>query len=463
MFSYIPSKYETSFRQNLHWLFVLRNLMLLAETFLIFISIYALYLDFPQRPLWWIVASITAVNIYTWLRLEDQTPVTEQEIFMQLVLDVFAITALLYPTGGASNPIIWVYLLPLMITTIMLPPIYAWYMVILTTTMYTILMVYNIPLPSIAPHLSHDSVVILSDTTHLNAHLEVLQQDHAISDKSYFNLHIFGMWFGFVFSAGLVAFFMAELAKTLKSRERSLAEARENALRNERVVALGTLAASAAHDMGTPLGTMAIIAHEITQDYNYCNNPDLYEKMSIIEEQITRCKDALSVMSASAGEMRAESGNVMFLSDYLDSVITQWRTHNVRTKLSFSIDADTGYERQVIAERTLTHALINILNNAAQATNPDLGIDFYTTWDREFATIKISDFGHGFPENFLKFAGLQPVISGKSGLGVGLFLSYSTLQRLGGKLEFINRPEGGAQVTITLPLLPDKEEKNDSE
>lgn len=125
-----------------------------------------MYLDFPQRPLWWIVASITAVNIYTWLRLEDQTPVTEQEIFMQLVLDVFAITALLYPTGGASNPIIWVYLLPLMITTIMLPPIYAWYMVILTTTMYTILMVYNIPLPSIAPHLSHDSVVILS-TPHI--------------------------------------------------------------------------------------------------------------------------------------------------------------------------------------------------------------------------------------------------------------------------------------------------------
>lgn len=449
MFSYVSSKSELSFRQNLRWLFVLRNLMLFSEAILIFISTNGLYLELPQRPLWWIVASIGAVNLYTWFRLEDQTPISEKEIFTQLVIDVFAITALLYPTGGASNPIIWVYLLPLMITAIMLPPIYAWYMVILTTTMYSMLMVYNIPLPSIAPHLSHSSSMTFSDMSHL----EMLEQAHVMSDQNYFNLHIFGMWFGFVFSAGLVAFFVVELAKTLKSRERSLAEARENALRNERVVALGTLAASAAHDMGTPLGTMAILTHELMGDYAYCNHPDLYEKMTIMEEQITRCKEALSVMSASAGEMRAESGNVMLISDYLDSVMTQWRTHNVRTKLQFIIDSNVKLTHKIIAERTLTHAFINILNNAAQATNSDLGIEFHATWDSQFATIKICDFGSGFSDDLLHFAGHQPVTSGKNGLGVGLFLSYSTLQRLGGKLEFTNRPTGGAQVTITLPLL----------
>ena len=457
MFSYVSSKSELSFRQNLRWLFVLRNLMLFGEIFLIFISIYGLYIELPQRPLWWIVASIAAINIYTWLRLEDETPVTAQEIFVQLVLDVLAITALLYPTGGASNPIIWVYLLPLMITAIMLPPIYAWYMVILTTTMYTILMVYNIALPSISPHLSHGSIIDLSEMSHL----EILEQAHVMRDQNYFNLHIFGMWFGFVFSAGLVAFFVVELAETLKSRERSLAEARENALRNERVVALGTLAASAAHDMGTPLGTMAIIAHDLMQDYSYCNHPDLYEKMSIIEEQINRCKQALSVMSESAGEMRAESGKIMLLSDYLESVITQWRTHNVRTKLNFVIDSEVNLNREIIAERTLTHALINVLNNAASVTNPDLGIEFHATWDRENTTIEICDFGLGFPDTLIKFAGKQPVISDKSGLGVGLFLSYSTLQRLGGKIELSNRTEGGARVTLTLPLLADKEENED--
>ena len=449
MFSYISSKSELSVRQNLKWLFVLRNLMLFSETFLIFVSIYGLQIHLPQRALWWIIASIAAVNIYTWLRLQDQTPVTTIEIFVQLVLDVIAITALLFPTGGASNPIIWVYLLPLMITAIMLPPSYAWYMVILTTSMYTMLMVYNIPLPSIAPHLNHTNI----NYADVSQQLDLVKQAHEIHDKNYFNLHIFGMWFGFVFSAGLVAFFVVELAKTLKARERSLAEARESALRDERVVALGTLAASAAHDMGTPLGTMAIITHELAQDYTYCNSPDLYEKISIIQDQIQRCKEALSVMSASAGEMRAESGNVMLLSDYLDDVIKQWRAHTVITKLNFFIDNNVDLDAKLIAERTLTHSIINILNNAAQATKPEFGIEFHASWNSQTAIFKICDFGHGFPDSIIEFAGQQPVISQKYGLGVGLFLSYSSLQRLGGQIQLTNREEGGARVTIILPLL----------
>ncbi|MDD5215671.1 MAG: ATP-binding protein, partial [Methylococcales bacterium] len=303
----------------------------------------------------------------------------------------------------------------------------------------------------------HNSHIVFSQMSQLDA----LELQHTLNDKNYFNLHIFGMWFGFVFSAGLVAFFVVELAKTLKIRERSLAQARENALRNERVVALGTLAASAAHDMGTPLGTMAIIAHELTQDYAYCNHPELYEKMSIIEEQINRCKEALSVMSASAGEMRAESGNIMLLSDYLDDVIKQWRTHKVGTKLNFFIDPNVDFEAKIIAERTLTHSLINILNNAAEATNPDLGVEFHAIWDKQSATIKIRDFGTGFPEHLLEFAGQHPTTSSKQGLGVGLFLTYSTLQRLGGTIDFENKKEGGAQVTLTLPLLHDETE-NDS-
>jgi two-component system sensor histidine kinase RegB len=213
--------------------------------------------------------------------------------------------------------------------------------------------------------------------------------------------------------------------------------------------------------MGTPLGTMAIIAHEISQDYSYCNHPDLYEKMTIIEEQINRCKEALSVMSASAGEMRAESGNVMLFSDYLDDVIKQWRTHKVGTKLNFFIDPHVDFDAKIIAERTLTHSLINILNNAAEATNSDLGVEFHATWDKDKATIKICDFGTGFPAHLLEFAGLHPMQSSKQGLGVGLFLTYSTVQRLGGELEFSNKNEGGAEVIIMLPLLNNGIKTND--
>ncbi|MGZ3873835.1 MAG: ATP-binding protein [Bacteroidia bacterium] len=455
MLSYASPKSEFSARQNLKWLFILRNLMIMSEVILIVLSVYGLNIRLPEQPLWLVILSIIVVNIYTSMRLQTEDPVTELEIFSQLVIDVFGITALLYLTGGASNPITWVFLLPLIITAIMLHQSYAWYMVILTTSMYTALMAYNIPLPSIEPHMPNPEMRY-SDTKNY----ELLQQVHAMSDTHYFNLHIFGMWFGFVFSAGLVAFFVVELAKTLKAQERNLAEARENALRDERVVALGTLAASAAHDMGTPLGTIAIVVHELEQEYPVHRFPDLQEKLLIMQQQIDRCKTALSVMSASAGEMRAESGSAMLLTDYIDEVINQWRTHKPTAKLCFFIDPDVAIRAKIVAELTLTHSIINILNNAAEASPPEKGIEFHAAWDSDYAVIKIKDFGPGLPPELIDFAGKQPVISKKRGLGVGLFLAYSTINRLGGKISLYNNESGGACAEITLPLL-NTENNND--
>ncbi|MBF6650463.1 ATP-binding protein [Methylobacter sp. BlB1] len=455
MLSHVSPKSEISARQNLKWIFILRNLMIVSEAGLVFLSIYGLNIRLPQEQLWLVILSIAAVNLYTWMRLKTEDPVTELEIFSQLAIDVFGIASLLYLTGGASNPIIWMFLLPLIITAIMLPQSYAWYMVILTTSMYTILIGYNIPLPSIEPHMPNPDLMPPE-----MAHYDTLQKMHAMSDKHYFNLHMFGMWFGFVFSAGLVAFFVVELAKTMRNQERYLAEARENALRDERVVSLGTLAASAAHDMGTPLGTIAIVAHELEQEYPIHRFPDLHEKVLIMKQQIERCKEALSVMSASAGEMRAESGRVMLLTDYIDNVLNQWRTHKPGVKLNFFIDPHVAVDAEIIAERTLTHSIINILNNAAEASRAEPGIEFHASWDRNHAHIRIRDYGPGLPPELIELAGKQPVISKTRGLGVGLFLTYSTINRLGGKINFYNVESGGACVEITLPLL--NREDNDA-
>ena len=423
-------------------------MMILGEVVLIILSVYGLKINLPEQQLWLVVLSSGAINLYTSMRLDTDEPVTELEIFTQISVDVFTIAALLYLTGGASNPITWVFLLPLIITAIMLPQAYAWYMVILTTSLYTMLIAFNIPLPSIEPHMPDPAMLNVNEESY-----RMLQNSHLMHDKSYFSLHMFGMWFGFVFSAGLVAFFVVELARTLRVQERSLAEARENALRDERVVALGTLAASAAHDMGTPLGTIAIVAHELEQEYPSHRYPDLNEKMLIMQQQINRCKEALSVMSASAGEMRAESGGVILLTDYIDDVIKQWRTHKPGAKLSFFIDPQVAINAKIIAERTLTHSLINILNNAAEASPTELGIEFHATWDLDNITIKIRDFGSGFSSEIVEFAGKQPVVSKKRGLGVGLFLTYSTINRLGGNINLTNSDSGGACVEITLPLL----------
>lgn len=443
MFTQLLPKSAISTFENLQWLFILRNIMLVSESLLIIVTIYGLEIKLPHISLWIVVLLTAAMNIYTWNRLQSDEPVTEAELFIQLVSDVLMIAVILYLTGGASNPLTWVFLVPLIITAIILPQFYAWHMVILTTALYTLLISYNIPLPSIEPHTLQSST--LSPIT--------IHTLHQMQDQEFFNLHIFGMWFGFVFSAGVVAFFVVELANTLRERERGLAEARENALRNERVVALGALAASAAHDMGTPLGTMAIVTHDMLSDYPAYRYPDLNRDLIILQQQILRCKQALSVMSASGGEMRAESGSSMSIVEYLDGVLNQWRSRNAATKLNLLINPPAQINAKIIAEQTLTHALMNILNNAAEVSPAQKGIDFHAEWDEQHLSLKIRDYGPGMPEKLLESIGQQPVNSDKQGLGVGLFLTCTTIKRLNGTIVFEVMPTGGTSVNIVLPLL----------
>lgn len=453
MLSHILPKAEISIRENLNWLYILRNLMLFAVIISVFIAVHGLDINLPMNQLWLAIFAISMLNLYTWLRLRTPEPVTEHEIFSQICMDVLALAYLLYLTGGAANPIIWVFLLPLIVTAIMLPQAYAWNMVIITSCVYTILIAYNVPLPTLPQHIDHRAM--------MNMTPEMTLQMQLLEDRRLFNLHVFGMWFGFVFSAGLVAFFVVALAKTLKERERSLSEARESALRDERVISLGTLAASAAHDMGTPLGTIAILAHEMSADYPEHRHPELYQKLLIMQQQVDRCKQALSVMTASAGEMRAESGKAMLVSEYIDEVLNQWRIHKASTKLKLFIAPSIDPRAQIIAERTITHSLINILNNAAEATEIEQGIEFHVDWSPATLNLRIRDFGPGLPAELLDFAGQQPVKSNKLGMGVGLFLTYTTIKRLGGTIHFENLDTGGACVSIGLPLIT-KEYTDDS-
>jgi len=438
---FIP-KTEISAKENLQWLFILRNLMIGGESMLLLISIDILKIPLHQEVLWLTILAIGTVNLYTWMRLKTDLPVTEMEIFSQLSLDVFAIAALLYLTGGATNPFTWIFLLPVILTAIILPHGYTWYMVILTTTLYTFLIPFHASLTTVEPHLMHESMQSLSHTMHVQ------------QDEEFFNFHIFGMWFGFVCSSGLVAFFSLELSNTIKASERTLADAREKALQDDRIISLGTLAASAAHDMGTPLGTMAIVAHELKNDPKSVTPKELREKMQLIEDQINRCKQALSVMSASAGELRAESGRLEIVTLYLDEVINQWRSQKPEIKLNFIINPLAPLTGKLLADLTLTHSLINILNNAAEVTPIEKGIDLSINpcTVAEFIAIQIRDYGPGIPEALITELGKTQISNSSQGLGVGLLLAYSTITRLGGSIDINNAPTGGACIDIILPL-----------
>jgi two-component system sensor histidine kinase RegB len=251
-----------------------------------------------------------------------------------------------------------------------------------------------------------------------------------------------------------VAVIIVGMAHSLRQRDRRLAEAREQALQNERLVALGTLAAGAAHELGTPLGTMAILTAELENEYADPAHHDLQKKLGILRSQLDRCKEALSVMSADAGADRAESGHRLPVRIYLDEVIHEWQAQRPEAKLETRI-GNTTDNAEIVAERTLSQALVNILNNAADAS-PD-AVRLEASWTAAELMLTIADRGAGITLDIHDQLGKTPVSTKAGGLGVGLYLAHATLQRLGGAVTTGNRDSGGTLTRITLPLLPGKE------
>jgi signal transduction histidine kinase len=172
------------------------------------------------------------------------------------------------------------------------------------------------------------------------------------------------MWLNFVISVGVVAFFLTRMALALKDRERELAAAREGALRNEQILSLGTLAAGAAHQLGTPLGTMAVVVREL--ELNHGDDAELQEDLLLLREQVDRCKQTISQILASTGQGRDESLRSLALDAYLHRLLDEWQIIRPHARISVTLQGEQPAPL-VAADRTLEQAILNLLDNAADA------------------------------------------------------------------------------------------------
>jgi two-component system, sensor histidine kinase RegB len=401
---------------NLRRLLILRTIMLAGQAFAVAVAVGWLKMPLPLVWLILVLALVAGVNVLTWLRLSAPWPVRDAELFAHLTFDVSALTALLYFTGGSTNPFAPLYLLPLTFTAVALPGRYAWAMAGLTIACYSALLRFYVPLPSTQAGQSHD-----------------------------FRLHVFGMWIGFLLSATLIAYFVVRIRETLRERDRLRAQMREQELRHERVLALGTLAAGAAHELGTPLTTMAVLAGELARDRDH-----LPEKLHVLREQIGRCKEILASLAAGVGQTRAEGGSVQPLDAYLNALLERWRTARPQVDARLRLEGVQPAPR-IVTEQTLGQALLNILNNAADASPAEVELD--ARWTANALVFEVRDRGAGLTTVAEEHAG-EPFFSTKTpgGMGLGLFLARGTIERLAGTVSLANRTGGGAVCRVQLPL-----------
>jgi two-component system, sensor histidine kinase RegB len=398
-------------------LFWLRNVSIAGQAVAVLVAHTAFGIELPLLPLAATIGTLALINLATWWRLCRAWAVSDPEIFSQLCADVLLLTLALYLTGGATNPFVSLYLLPLTIAAIALPARYTWAMASLTAAMYSLLLFWYRPLG----HVHHHSDA--------------------------FELHVLGMWFNFLLSAVLIVYFVGWMAASVRARERELAEARERALRDQQLVTLGTFAAGAAHELGTPLSTMAVVVGELEREH--ASDDTLAPDLATLRRQVEHCKGILTRLVERTGQARSEGVRLRALDAVIEEAVERWKLLRPAARLRVRMEGQ-GAVPYLAAEETLTQALVNVLNNAADASPED--VELIVGWAQGTVRLEIRDRGRGLSGEALGRAGREPYTEkAPQGLGLGLLLSNAAIQRIGGTLSLENSGDGGC-ATVTLPI-----------
>lgn len=389
-----------------------------AMALLVLISPGWLDIPLPQQPLFGILAVLAALNGIVQWRMAGSTTATPYELLSQLLIDLIALSALVFFSGGATNPLVSLLLPPVAIAALTLPGRLVFAVGSVAVIAYSVLMIYYLPLP-------------MPDVTRAT------------------RLHLIGMWLTFAVSAVMIAWFVVRMTRLIRERDAKLAAAREQALRDERVMAMGTLAAGAAHELGTPLATMALVAGELALDDTLGDTAR--DDIALLQQQIGVCKRIITELSRRAEAERLEDAPLQAADRWLDNLRQHWHAVRPQTSSRLNIESD-GPVPELVADPRLEQAVLNLLNNAANATPEPLHIGL--SWSAAHLCIDIRDDGPGFPPSVLAQGGQNAFPPHENGIGIGLMLTRTAIEQLGGRLSLSNTDSGGALARIELPRSP---------
>lgn len=358
-----------------------------------------LRLDLPYRPLALVLFMQAAFNLYTGWRCRQGSPLGMGELCGHMVVDLSFLGLLLYFTGGWLNPFVSFLLVPVVLAAAVLPPASAVACGLYAVLIYSLLARYYVILPVAGEHAMH--------------------------------LHILGMWFNFVLSAGLILLFMLRLRRELAARDAVLAQARERALRDERLLALGVQAASTAHELATPLNTLALGVENLSLFPAAAQQGEEIRRMG---EQIARCKAVLQGLR----EAGRHEPQAVALGGWLEKILRDWEVARPQSRVELSVD-DSLAPRVLILDDVLRQAIYNLLDNAARASSEPLRMTVRQVGAA--VQLEIVDRGPGYEPQ-------DPTAP----RGIGLLLTRAAVERLGGHLALDKGAQGGTRAAISLPL-----------
>ena len=381
---------------------------------------FVLRIALPLSSMLAVVLFLVVLNGISLLRHRSGAPTTGGALLLELLLDVAALTIQLYLSGGASNPFVSLYLLQVILAAVLLEARPAWVLVAVTTVCFVGLALFSRPLD--LPH-RHDGDL--------------------------FGLHLQGMFIAYVLAAGLIVFFVTRIGRNLRERDAHLAALRQRSVEEELVVRMGLLASGAAHELGTPLGTLSVIVNDWQRMPALTADPDLAEDLEAMEEQLLRCKEIVSKILTSSGEMRGEGAGPTTVARFFDSVVGDWRSGRRPSALHYQNRFSP--DQAIATDLVLAQGIANVFDNALEASPDWMSIALRREGDA--AVLTVEDRGPGFADRILaQFGKPYQTTKTRPGSGLGLFLLVNVARKLGGTVTAENRAGGGARVVVRLPL-----------
>jgi two-component system sensor histidine kinase RegB len=421
-------------RLRLQTIVRLRWLAVLGQTITVIGAYWVLGIDLPIGGCLAVIALSAWINVALRIRYPASQRLRSHYAFIMLGYDILQLAALLYLTGGLENPFAFLLIAPVTVSASTLPIRITAALGALTIAAATILTSFHHPLPWF-----HHSNLLLPFP------------------------YVMGVWAAVVSGILFIGFYSWRTAEEARRMAEALAAAEMVLAREQKLSALDGLAAAAAHGLGTPLATIAVVTKELMRDAKP-TDPH-YDDVVLLRAQAERCREILAEI-AGGGEQHDLIVSRLPLSHLIEEVVAPHRL------VAVPIEVKTGAQgvaprsaaaQEPVAERNpgVLYGLGNLVENAIDFAASKVEVE--ARWSDHAVEIVIADDGAGFPPNVLEQLG-EPFVTTRPaggwrqeapdehiGMGLGFFIAKTLLERSGATLGLANRPQGGARVTVVWP------------
>jgi two-component system sensor histidine kinase RegB len=406
-------------RISLRRLVLIRWVAIVGQAATLLVVHFGFAFHLPLLPAFVIVGCSVALNLFVGFFRRAATRLGERQAAAFLGYDLLQLAFLLYLTGGLENPFAILILAPVTVAATVLSwrPVIA--LAVFAIAVITLLALWHMHLPW------------RSDTEHLVFPPEL----------------VLGLWTALALATVFTAGYTWSVAEEARRLRDAVAATQLALAREQRVSAVGALAAAAAHELGSPLATIAVVAKELVHELP-ADSPHA-EDAQLLLSQSERCRQILAQLARHPDEEGASPYTRLPISALVEAAGELY--HDPRVRLIFAATGETASDEPLVTRSPeIMHGLNNLIQNAVQFARREVSVTIH--WDKATVTVEVADDGPGFPAHLLGRLG-EPYLSTRAGaanhMGLGIFIAQSLLERSGAALVFDNLVEGGAHVAIS--------------